>query len=146
MTSLHHHANRWSLAAMLCILGMGCSEMSLLLKGDMLDEANDLYPEDTGESGIDTADAPHPLYWSIEGTLDLVSGEIQTETSSIVVTYWLDDNSQCSVSHMLSDGVTSANEDIDIYRLWSISMPFPFLLMLKGDAFSPWHHRCQIRR
>jgi hypothetical protein len=110
---------------MLLLLG-ACADFAISAndKADVYDEATtDDTENDTGEQ----LENSRPRYWSLGGQWSIESGQIISETSSLSLSFWLNDTDYCFYTMKIS-GVDDAYEtrpDETLHSWWSLNLEYP---------------------
>lgn len=80
--------------------------------------------EDTGD-GLDSEN--DVVYWGLEGTMVVAEGSVQTQGSSMVLSFWTQDLDQVCMAQVQVLGITNTTppRDVDLITWWHVELGTP---------------------
>jgi hypothetical protein len=106
---------------------LGCSPSNRFNSSLNDFDTGDTSVDNSGEGGEDTAIHARPQFWTFDGTIELLDGQIRPEMSSISLTFWFSDNGSCSTTLQLleTEAQWDARPDPTLFGWWTVRFSTP---------------------
>ena len=109
-----------------CLLAACSADNTFMDRGSAKDTANPVDTADDSE-GTDVDESDTPVYWSLSGSLSIENGEVMVAESSLDLTFWNSEDTQCTYAVTLNNAIQAFNlrPDPNLYGWWGLEFSYP---------------------